>query len=95
MNVVLSANCNAGSLNERRNTKMNEGKAQVIYFSRRLRVPEDGRELNKRNIPFIKYVKYLGVIFDRRMSWRYHIERTPAKALGTYIETYSRFKSNV
>jgi hypothetical protein len=27
------------------------------------------------------------------MTWRLHIERTTAKALGTYIRTYSLFKS--
>jgi hypothetical protein len=33
------------------------------------------------------------VIFDRRMTWRPHIEKIAAKALGTYIRTYSIFKS--
>jgi hypothetical protein len=36
---------------------------------------------------------YLGVIFDRRMTWRNHTERTVASALCTYIRICSLFKS--
>jgi hypothetical protein len=36
---------------------------------------------------------YLGVIFDRRMTWRHHIKRTVAKAFCMYIRTYSLFKN--
>jgi hypothetical protein len=49
--------------------------------------------LNGRNIPFVNSVKYLGVTVDRRMTWRLHIEKTEAKALGTYMRTYSLLKS--
>jgi hypothetical protein len=72
---------------------INEGKTQAIYFSRRRRMPEDDLQLNGRNIPFVNSVKYLGAIFDRKMTWRLHIEKTAAKALGTYIRTYSIFES--
>jgi hypothetical protein len=34
------------------NIKINEGKTQAIYFSRRRRLPEDNLQLNGRNIPF-------------------------------------------
>jgi hypothetical protein len=37
--------------------------------------------------------KYLGVIFDRKITWRLHIEMTEAKAFLTFIRTYSLFKS--
>jgi hypothetical protein len=74
--------------------KINEGKTQAIYFSKRRRIPGDDLQLNGRNIPFVNSIKYLGVIFDRRMTWRRpHIEKIAAKALGTYIRTYSVFKS--
>jgi hypothetical protein len=82
-----------GSWCQHWNIKINEGKTQAIYFSRRLRLPEDDFQLNGRNIPFVNSVKYLGVTFDRRMAWRLHIEKTAAKALGTFIRTYSIFKS--
>jgi hypothetical protein len=61
--------------------KINEVKSHAIYFSRRRRVPDD-----------VNNVTYLGVTFDRRMTWRHHIERTVAKVLGTYKRTYSLLK---
>jgi hypothetical protein len=68
-------------------------KTQAIYFLGRLAVLEDVLHLNGWDIPFINNVMYLGVTFDRRMTWRLHIERTVAKTLCTYIRTYSLFKN--
>jgi hypothetical protein len=65
-----------GSWCENWNIKINERNTQAIYFSRRRRTPENQLQLNGRNIPFVNSAKYLGVIFDRRMTWRLHIERT-------------------
>jgi hypothetical protein len=48
---------------------------------------------NGRNIPFVNSVKYLCVIFDKRMTWRLHIEMTVAKAFMTFIRIYPLFKS--
>jgi hypothetical protein len=73
-------------------TKIKEVKTQVISFSRRLRVPDDV-QLNRRDIPFINNVMYLGVTFDRTMTWRHHNERTVAKAFCMYIRSYSLFRS--
>jgi hypothetical protein len=82
-----------GSWCQRWNIKINKGKTRAIYFSKRRRMPGDDLQLNGRNILFVNSVKYLGVIFDRRMTWRPHIKKIAAKALGTYIRTYSIFKS--
>jgi hypothetical protein len=49
--------------------------------------------LNGRNIPFVNSVKYLGVIFDKRMTWKLHVQMTEAKAFKTFIRIYSLFKS--
>jgi hypothetical protein len=57
-----------------------------------LRVPDNVQQLNGRDIPFVNNVAYLGVTLDGRMTWRHHIERAVAKALRTYIRTYSLFK---
>jgi hypothetical protein len=46
-----------------------------------------------RNNPFVNCVKYLGVIFDRRMTWRLHIQMIEVKAFRTFIKIYSLFKS--
>jgi hypothetical protein len=69
------------------NIKINEGKTQAIYFSHRHRPPESHLKLNGRNIPFVNNVKYLGVIFDKRITWRLHIEIIEAKAFRTFIRS--------
>jgi hypothetical protein len=42
------------------NIKINEKETQGIYFSRSRRRPESYLALNKRKIPFVNGVKYLG-----------------------------------
>jgi hypothetical protein len=41
----------------------------------------------------VNYVKYLGVIFDKRITWRLHIEMIETKAFKAFIRVYSLFKS--
>jgi hypothetical protein len=50
------------------NIKINEDKTQVIHFSHRRRQAEASLTMNGRNIPFVNRVKYLGVIFDKRIT---------------------------
>jgi hypothetical protein len=78
---------------ERWNIKINEDKTQAIYFTHQNRLPASLLMLNGRNIPFVNNVKYLGVIFDKRTTWRLHIEKIEAKAFRTFIRLYSLFKS--
>jgi hypothetical protein len=61
--------------------------------SHQRRPPGSLLTLNGRNIPIVNSVKYLGVIFDRRMTWRLHIEKIKAKAFRTFIILYSLFES--
>jgi hypothetical protein len=49
--------------------------------------------LNGWNIPFVNHVKYLGVIFDKRITCRPHIEMIEAKAFRILIRIHSLFKS--
>jgi hypothetical protein len=77
---------------KRWNIKINEDKTQAIYFPHRIRPPEP-LTINGQNIPFVNNVKYLGVLFDRKMTWRLHIKTIETKAFGAYIRTYSLFKS--
>jgi hypothetical protein len=78
---------------ERRNIKINEDKTQGIYFSHRHQLPKSHFIMNGRKIPFLNNVKYLGVIFDKRVTWRLHIEMIEAKAFRTFIRAYFLFKS--
>jgi hypothetical protein len=78
---------------KRWNIKINEDKTRAIYFTRRNRPPDSLLTLNGRNIPFVNSVKYLGVLFDKRMTWRLHIQMIEAKAFRTFIRIYFLFKS--
>jgi hypothetical protein len=49
--------------------------------------------LNGRNIPFVNSVKYLGVIFDKKVTWRLHIKMIEAKAFRTFVRVYFLLKS--
>jgi hypothetical protein len=40
-------------------------------------------------------VKYLGVIFVKKITWRLHIEAVATKAYRTFIKLYSLFKSKL
>jgi hypothetical protein len=77
---------------ERWNIRINESKTQGIYFSHSRRPPVSHLTLNGRNIPFENSAKYLGVIFDRAVTWRLHMEMIKAKAFRTFITLYSLFK---
>jgi hypothetical protein len=76
--------CGGGAEYPHRNT-------QEIYFSRS-RPPVSHLTLNGTNIPFVNSVKYLGVILDRRVTWRLLIEMIEAKTFRTFIRFYSLFK---
>jgi hypothetical protein len=78
---------------ERWNFKINEDKTRRIYFSRSRRPPESHLTINGRDIPFVISAKYLGVLFDRKITWRLHIEMIEAKAFRTFMKTHSLLKS--
>jgi hypothetical protein len=80
---------------KRWNIKINEDKTQAIYFSHRIRPPESLLTINGQNIEFVNNVKYLGVIFDKKITWGLHIKTIETKAFRTFIRTYSLFKVGV
>jgi hypothetical protein len=94
--VIRKIRCGLSSMEtwcEPWNIKNNEDKTQRIYFPRSREPPEPHFTMNGRNIPFVNIVKYLGVIFDKKVTWRLHIEIIDAKAFRTFIRIYSIFKS--
>jgi hypothetical protein len=78
---------------ERWNIEIYEDNTRAIFFSNQRGPPDSLLTLNGWNIPFVNNVKYLGVIFDRRMTWRLHIEMIESKSFRTFIMLYSLFKS--
>jgi hypothetical protein len=75
------------------NTKINEDKTQAIHLSHRFRLPEACLTLNGWNISFVNNIKYLDVIFDKRITWRLGTEMAEDKAFRTFIRNYSLFKN--
>jgi hypothetical protein len=73
--------------------KINEEKTGAIYFSHRIKPTDFLLTLNGWAIPFLNSVKYLGIIFDKKMTWRLHIEALEAKAIRTFIRMYPLLKS--
>jgi hypothetical protein len=80
---------------ERWNMKINENKRQRIYFSHSRRPSKSHLTLNGRNIPFANSVKYRGVIFDKKVTWKLHMEMIEAKAFRTFIAIYSLLKRGI
>jgi hypothetical protein len=68
-------------------------KIRLKLSTDRLKSPEAHHTLYGRNIPFVNHVKYLGVIFDERITWRLHVDMIEAKAFRTFIRIYSLFRS--
>jgi hypothetical protein len=46
------------------------------------------------DIPFVNSAEYLGVIFDRKVTRRLHIEMIEANVFRTFIRVYSLFKGD-
>jgi hypothetical protein len=85
---------------ERSNIKINVDKTPTIYFSHHRAPPKSLLTLNGRKNPFVNNVKYLGVIFDKRITWRLRIERIEDKAFRTFLRLYplskiERLTSNI
>jgi hypothetical protein len=70
---------------EKWNIKINEEKTRAVYFSKRLRRVEAYLTLKGRVIPFVNDVKYLGVTFDKKITWRKHVDWIVTKALRTFV----------
>jgi hypothetical protein len=76
---------------ERWNIKIKEDKTQVMYFSHRRTLVQAFLTLKGQHVPFVNHVKYLSVIF--KITWRFHIETTAAKALRIFLSIYPFLKS--
>jgi hypothetical protein len=75
------------------NIKINADKTQGVYFSCSRQQPESHLTVNGQNIPSVNTVKYLGVIFNKKVTGRLHIEMIEAKAFRIFIRIYPSFKS--
>jgi hypothetical protein len=49
--------------------------------------------LKGRQIPFLNHHKYLGVIFDKKITWKMHTETIAIKVLGIFLGIYHILKT--
>lgn len=70
------------SLRERWNIKISDDKSQTTYFSCRNGPAESHRTSKGRNIPVANQVKYPDVIFDGKVTLRYHTTMRPSELLS-------------
>jgi hypothetical protein len=68
---------------KRLNIKINEDKTLAIYFFHRSKTSEFHLTLNGPNFPFVNHVKCLGVIVEKRTTWRLHTEMFRATTFRT------------
>jgi len=72
---------------------INEEETQTIYFSQ-WRTPVEGfLTLERRHIPFANNVKYLGIILDKKLTWKLHTETVVTKALLIFRSIYPILKT--
>jgi hypothetical protein len=67
------------------NIKINDEKTRAIYFCHQIRLPEATLTLNGRSILFANSVKYLGLIFYKKIKWRLQIGTVTTKAYIIFI----------
>jgi len=75
------------------NIRINEENTQAIYFSHQCTPVWAFLALKGWQIPFVNHMKYLGVIFYKKISWKLCIGTIAAKALHIFISIYPILKS--
>jgi hypothetical protein len=66
---------------------------QAICFSHRYTPVEASLTLKGRHIPFTNHMKYLGIIVDKKLTWKLHTETVATKALCIFLSIYPILKS--
>jgi hypothetical protein len=75
------------------NIRINEENTQAIYFSHQCTPVWAFLALKGWYIPFVKHMKYLGVIFYKKISWKLCIGTIASKDLCIFISIYPILKS--
>lgn len=61
---------------------LSTAKTKAIHFTKmRKNHPQPHIKLNNNNIPFVEHIKLLGLIFDRKLTWKKHITELKAACL--------------
>jgi hypothetical protein len=78
---------------KRWNIEIKEERSQVINSSYRFIPCENNLASNGENVPIGNHEKHLGVIVDKRITWKLRIEMIETKAFRKFNSLYSLFKS--
>ena len=54
--------------------KISQEKTQAIVFTNKIIPVSSNLQIGGKDIPYLPYIKYLGVYFDRRQTWRKQVE---------------------
>lgn len=68
--------------------KINVQKTQLICVTKKHTTPQQPLQLQNNNINWQNTIKYLGINYDSKLTWRQHIENARNKATGIYIQLY-------
>jgi hypothetical protein len=75
------------------NIKIKEEKTQAIYFFHRCIPVKASLTLKGRHTPFANHMNYLGVIFNKKFTWKLHTKTIATKALRIFLSIYPILKS--
>lgn len=79
--------------------QINPDKSQLIHFSKKFTHPnndrpEDQIKINHQIIKWQNTVKYLGITFDSKLTWRPHLKTIATKAHQRFIALYPYLNKN-
>ena len=73
---------------------INRTKCKAVFFSHRLVHPPP-IQIGCQSIPWTNSAKYLGVVLDRKLTWRHHIDDTRNRILAAYHSLQPFFNNKV
>jgi hypothetical protein len=74
---------------------INVEKTKAVIFSKRTRLQLPVLELHEEDIEYVPSCPYLGVILDRRMNWKPHVEVPRGKAHGSLTALSQLLRSSL
>lgn len=75
--------------------KINNTKSEVVIFTRRFPRINEPLHIQNQAIPFSSTAKYLGVLLDKRLTFKHHIHSVRNRAFQRFMFLYPIFKSSI
>ena len=84
MQEVINIQSDWGKAN---NLHFNADKTKVMIFSRRYKIERPILMINRKVIEYVDTIKYLGVVFDSKLTWKAHIKEQVRKAKASLMRS--------